>query len=76
MDFINIARGIINATKKEFGNADPEIEELAAKRMEECLKCNLIKDSPVGKRCGICGCKLSWMSRSNKMCKDGKWDNI
>lgn len=76
MDFKNIALGIINETKKEFGSADPKVEALALRRMEVCIPCDRIKDSLAGKRCSICSCKLSWMSRSNKLCKAGKWDNI
>lgn len=76
MDIKNIALGIINETKKEFGSPDPKVEDLALKRMEVCLSCDLIEDSPIGKRCSICKCKLSWMSRSRKLCQAGKWDNV
>lgn len=76
MDIKNIAIGIINETKKEFGSADPKVETLALRRMEICISCDRIKDSSLGKRCDICNCKLSWMSRSNKLCKDGKWDSL
>lgn len=78
MDFKNIAIGIINSTKSKFGSPDPKVEELAEKRLEICIgSCGEYhEDSVLGKRCNHCNCVLAWMSRSGKLCKQGKWNDL
>lgn len=77
MSIKSIAIGIFNATKAKFGTPDPKVEQLALKKLEVCATCDeRYKDEDLGDRCGLCDCVLGWMSRSPKMCKDGKWDNI
>jgi hypothetical protein len=72
-----LAQGIINDTKRKFGNPNPSVEQLAEKRLEVCLSpCTEMYEDSLGKRCGLCNCVLAWMSRSDKKCKAGKWDNL
>lgn len=73
MDFKALAIGIINDTKRKFGNPDPKVEESAAKKLEVCLQCPEMYEDKMGKRCGLCNCVLAWLSRSPKTCKAGKW---
>ena len=75
MDIVNIARGILNATKNEFGVGDPEVERKAEERIKVCLTCSTLSDDR--KRCdgnkGGCNCFVGWKSRSNSPCPLNKW---
>jgi hypothetical protein len=78
MDIKQIAIGMINSTIAKYGNPNKKVEELAIKRLEVCLgSCKEYhNDKLLGKRCDHCNCVLSWLSRSAKTCKQGKWDNL
>jgi len=75
MDIVNIARGILNATKNEFGVGDPEVEKKAEERIKICLTCSTLSDNR--QRCdgnkGGCNCFIGFLVRSNKKCVKGKW---
>ena len=77
MDIVNIARGIVNATKNEFGVGDPEIEKKAEERVKVCLTgpCETLSDNKqwCQKDRGGCGCKIGWLVRSEKKCIQNKW---
>ena len=75
MDIVNIARGILNATRAEFGVADPKVEEKAFGRYCTCVQCPTISEDQnwCDKDKGGCGCKLGWLLRSNKKCVKGHW---
>jgi hypothetical protein len=75
MDIVNIARGILNATKNEFGVGDPEVEKKAEERVKVCLTCLTLSSNRqwCQKDRGGCGCKIGWLVRSKKVCINGKW---
>ena len=75
MDIVNVARGIINATKNEFGVGDPEVAKKAEERIKVCLTCSTLSDNRqwCQKDRGGCSCKIGWLVRSNKTCINGKW---
>lgn len=72
--------------KKNFESQSEEVEELARKRLQTCLRCDHFKDEPIemfkvkdenlpeasGKYCEECGCVLSYKLRQSiQPCK--KW---
>jgi hypothetical protein len=72
-----LAKGLLNSTKAKFGKGNSKVEALAQKRLEVCLSpCTEMYEDTLGKRCGLCDCVLGWLSRSDKTCKAGKWDNL
>lgn len=75
MDIVNIAKGILNATRNEFGIGDPEVEKKAEERIKVCLTCSTLSDNRqwCQKDRGGCGCKIGFLVRSNKVCINGKW---
>lgn len=75
MNLLSIAKGFLNATKKEFGSENPEVERLAQERFTVCLGCDTISDDKnwCSKAKGGCGCLLMFLVRSDKPCSKGKW---
>ena len=75
MDIVNIARGILNATRNEFGVGDPEVEKKAEERIKVCLTCSTLSDNRqwCQKDRGGCGCKIGWKIRSNSLCPKDLW---
>lgn len=71
MDFKNIAIGLINATRVQFGMENKFTEEIAMKRYEICLQCPLIKYNNT--ICGSCGCILALKVRSGAKCPTNRW---
>ena len=80
MDIANIALGLLNATRAEFGVSNPMTEEIAQERYIICLGCPIISDNRlrcdknkcIGNTCG-CNCFLGFKTRSNAACPLGKW---
>lgn len=73
----DIIEGATNSIINDLNLADTEgeVEVMAQKRMSLCDTC--IQNVPhfIKKRmCNVCGCKLSWMVRSDKTCRKGYWD--
>lgn len=68
--------------KRNHESPTPEMEALAAKRLEVCKGCRYYKDEPIpwlrvedGKSCGKCGCILAYKVRQNlKKCK--RWGEL
>ncbi len=67
-----IIDGFKNLAKEKLNVADPEIEDMAAKRMSICELCeHLRRDSG---RCGECGCILAAKTRTvHSQCPIEKW---
>ena len=45
MDIANIALGLLNATRAEFGVSNPMTEEVALEKYVICLSCNVIGEN-------------------------------
>lgn len=69
-----IIQGATNKLLNNLNISDKEIEKIAKQRLKICDTCKL-KDYHLVKKeiCSVCGCKLQWMSRSNKECSKGYW---
>ena len=60
---------------KNFLVKDAEIEEIAEKRMEICLKCDKLRRD--NNRCSVCGCYMVAKTRNPKStCPLNKWEDI
>lgn len=75
--FKDISTGFLNLAKSELGIANPEVEQLAIQRLEECSKCPEVSCYPeklnLLSYCKECGCNLLAKSRSKSQCPLSKW---
>ncbi len=65
-------KGVIQGYKNAVLRTNPIIEEEAQRRLSICENCPFMKKTIHIKRCNLCGCPLSALTRQNyKICK--KW---
>ncbi len=69
----NVVQGAKNKLLKDLGIPDEQVEELAAKRLALCRKCVNYNYNGIDFNCKLCGCIISWKTRSDSECPKDYW---